>query len=236
MHLCWLGVDDLWLPGRAAHAHSWIDAAPGTCLHLSANTIVDRSGKALGTWRCPLPVGQPIPSSMVLERLLIQNFIAAPSPIFRKDAWLRCGGLDETLWYTADWDMWLKLAATSPVYYHDLASVGFRIHSESLTSSGSRNAADFAEQMRIVLDRHLSALRAPATTRSRARAVERAARASIMVNSVLAASATGHHGNLPQALLQVLRLGPTGIHRYMRDSRIIERLVPRLRAKFSGRL
>ena len=48
---------------------------------------------------------------VVVERLLVQNFISMPAPLFSREAAIRVGGLDEDLWYTADWDFWLKLAA-----------------------------------------------------------------------------------------------------------------------------
>jgi hypothetical protein len=164
----------------------------------------------------------------VTERLLVQNFIAAPSPVFRKDAWLRCGGLDEELWYTADWDIWLKLAQSGPVYYHDIATIGFRIHAGSLTVTGSREPAVFEQQMQFVLDRHLLNLRGGRKD------LERVARASITINTALASASSGDVGGLFRAAAQILRLGPGGIHRYMRDSRILERVAPRVRAKVRG--
>ena len=54
---------------------------------------------------------------VVVERLLVQNFISMPAPLFSREAALRVGGLDEDLWYTADWDFWLKLAATGKTIY-----------------------------------------------------------------------------------------------------------------------
>jgi hypothetical protein len=163
-----------------------------------------------------------------MERLLVQNFVAAPSPVFRKDAWLACGGLDEMLWYTADWDMWLKLAASGPVYYHDGVTTGFRIHGGSLTVAGSRDVADFAQQMQIVFDRHLPRFC------DCSKRVERAGRASIAVNTALAAATSGEYGRLVPAATEVLRLGPAGIRRYLRDSRIVDRVAPRVRAKLGG--
>jgi hypothetical protein len=230
-HLCWLGVDDIWLVGRAKAARAWIEAAPNAPLHLAASAIIDNSGRQLGVWRCPLPARGELPSGVVMERLLVQNFIAAPAPVFRRDAWLACEGLDESLWYTADWDIWLKLAALGPVYYHDDMTVGFRIHDSSLTVTGSRDADAFAQQMQIVLDRHLAKLKGGS------KGLERTARASIAVNSALAAaSSTGNAGSLLRAAGQVLGLGPRGMHRYFRDSRIVERLAPRIRAKLAGAL
>jgi hypothetical protein len=227
-HICWLGVDDLWLPGRAAAARIWIEAAPDASLHLAPSAIIDKDGRKLGVWRCPFPEKGELQSSMVTERLLVQNFIAAPAPVFRRDAWLACGGLDENLWYTADWDMWLKLAAGGSVYYHHPVTVGFRIHSGALTMTGSLDSATFAQQMQIVLNRHISKHGGHPTV------VERAARASITVNTALASASDGDLSGMLGAALEIVRLGPAGIRRYVRDSRIVDRVVPRVRAKLTG--
>jgi glycosyltransferase involved in cell wall biosynthesis len=227
-HICWLGVDDVWLPGRAKTVRGWISDAPRIPLHLAASILIDRDGKPLGRWRCPLPSGKELPSQLLIQRLLVQNFVAAPAPVFRRDAWLRCGGLDEKLWYTADWDIWLKLAGIGPVVYHDAATIGFRIHDGALTVTGSRDSRDFKQQMEIVLERHLS--RASDDVRS----IERAARASIGVNLALAAAAAGDWHGLPRAVWQVFKLGPSGIARYLRDSRLRERMLPRFWAKMFG--
>ena len=230
-HVCWLHQDDLWLPGRLAAIRSWVEADPDATLHLAPTLIIDQDGRTLGTWRCPLPAGASVPSQLVLERLLVQNFIAAPTPVFRRDAWLACGGLDVDLWYTADWDLWLKLASQGPVRYHDLATAAFRIHGSSLTMTGSRDPADFEAQMCVVLDRHMDRL-----ADARTAAVGRAARASIKINVALAAASGGGRGALVKAAGYLLALGPRGLFRYLRDSRLIERVAPRLRARWSGAL
>jgi len=230
-HVCWLHQDDLWMPGRMAAIRKWIDTAPDAVLHLAPTAIVDHKGRTLGIWRCPLPADTVAPTALVLERLLVQNFISAPTPVFRRDAWLACNGLDVDLWYTADWDVWLKLASHGPVHYHDVVTAAFRIHGDSLTMTGSRDPRDFESQMHIVLDRHVGQL-APAQSAS----VGRAARASIKINVALAESSGGSLVALGKAAGQMFRLGPSGMHRYLRDSRLFERVLPRLRAKFSGAL
>jgi hypothetical protein len=158
----------------------------------------------------------------------VQNFISAPAPVYRKDAWLAAGGLDENLWYTGDWDIWLKLAAQGPVCHHRELTTAFRVHGASLTVTGSRDGADFEQQMRIVLDRHLPRLVAHRNQ------VERASLASIRFNGALAAAASGRWRPLLPALGRLVALGPAGIHRYIRDSRIVDRLMPRVRAKLMG--
>ena len=230
-YVCWLHQDDLWLPGRLAEIRRWIAAAPEAVLHLAPTLIIDQAGRPLGTWRCPLHAEAPLEPQLVLERLLVQNFIAAPTPVFRRDAWLACGGLDLDLWYTADWDIWLKLANRGAVRYHDTATAAFRIHGNSLTMTGSRDPADFEAQMRIVLDRHKVRL-----VPERSVPVDRAARASIKINVALAAASAGGLGPLARAAGHLIALGPSGLRRYLRDSRIIDRGLPRLRARLSGAL
>ena len=217
-HVCWLHQDDLWLPGRAAAVREWIAAAPDTALHLAPSVIVDRDGASLGLWRCPLPASRELDAATVTRRLLVQNFIAAPAPVFRKQAWLDCGGMDEQLWYTGDWDVWLKLAAAGPVIT-TIRSPPVSASTEARqTIAGIRDLADFEQQMRIVLDRHLPRLAGE-------RSVERAARTSILVNTALATAAAGSMDPLWQAIAGFACLGPVGLYRYLRDLRIRERLV-----------
>lgn len=224
-HLCWLHQDDLWLPGRAAAVRAWIADAPDAVLYLSPVAIVDGDGRTLGLWRCPLGAGVVDPTRL-RDRLLVQNFIAAPAPVYRRDAALRCGGLDEDLWYSADWDFWLNLAALGPVHHHALVTAAFRVHGSSLTVTGSRDAADFRQQMAAVLDRHLP--------RRGARALRRACLASVAVNAALAAASAGDRRSLFPAAMRLLALGPGGLLRYLHASRIAERVLPRLRAKLAG--
>jgi glycosyl transferase family 2 len=231
-HISWLHTDDLWLPGRAAAVRSWIAAAPLLPLHIAPCAIIDRDGANLGTWWCPFSKPATLPSQSVAERLLVQNFIAAPAPVFRKDAWEKCGGLDATLWYTADWDIWLKLAAIGPVGYHDEVTTAFRVHGNSLTVGGTSDLADFERQMQIVFDRHLPQLNGRGGRRSRM--IAQAGRASIAVNTALAAASTGSFRRLPSTGTQLLRLGPAGLWRYWHCSRIGERLLPRIRARLRG--
>jgi hypothetical protein len=84
--------------------------------------------------------------------------------------------------------------------------------------------------MQIVLDRHLPRLG------DRAAAVRPVSAASIALNGALAAAAAGDLRRLLPAAARAARLGPRGIYRYLRDSRIVERVVPRLRARLAGAL
>jgi hypothetical protein len=224
-----LHQDDLWLPGRMDAVGRWIGGDPQADLHLAPTAVIDRMGRRLGTWNCPLPCEQLLEPAFLLERLIVQNFISVPAPVFRRSAWLATKGMDTALWYTADWDLWLKLASAGRTIYHRDLTTAFRVHGSSLTVRGSRDSEDFRSQMEMVLSRHVGRL--PVTLRDR---VERAAKASIRMNVSLASASNGNLSQLASAVGQVLGLGPSGIRRYLRDSRLTERVGSRLRAKLAG--
>jgi len=52
--------------------------------------------------------------------------------VFTKAAWEACGGIDNELWYTADWDLWLKLVMPNSV-------VGTAQQQMTLTINGQSN-------------------------------------------------------------------------------------------------
>jgi glycosyltransferase involved in cell wall biosynthesis len=100
--------DDFWLPNRSVEIRKWLSTQPDAVMHLHSCYIVDEAGKQLGLWSCPLPGnGCAIPTHTLFERLLVQNFIATPAPTIRREAYLTVGGLDDSLWRTADWDLYL---------------------------------------------------------------------------------------------------------------------------------
>lgn len=226
-HVAMLHQDDLWLPGRVAALRRWIDADPEIVLHLGPTQIIDGKGRKRGLWRCPLPQGR-VSNAVLAARLPVQNFISVPAPLFRRDAYLAVGGLDPALWYTADWDLWIKLSRSGVVRYHCDVTTAFRVHGGSLTMTGSRSLDDFESQMRIVLDRHADWYADHACPKTR--------EASIKVNMGLAAAAAGNTTELIPAIRLLLALRPGGIIRYLHVSRIVERLVPRLRCKLAGEL
>jgi glycosyltransferase involved in cell wall biosynthesis len=229
--ICMLHQDDLWLPNRCSEVANRLAARSDSVMHLHSAKIIDESGKRLGTWRCPLPGGAaPVPAQILLERLIVQNFVAIPTPTIRRDAYLKVGGLDEQLWYTADWDLYLKLLAVGEVYYHPDTLACFRIHGNSLTMAGSRSLDEFRSQMETVVDRHIGKLGA------RQKETLRMAMTSIDVNVALAAASRGQPARLIKAIATLFGLGPRGMRRYFQYSRIIERAYPRLRARLAGAL
>jgi GT2 family glycosyltransferase len=157
-HVCMLHSDDRWLPGRAAAVRRALEQHPDLALLLNPSLIIDQDGRTVGRWRCPLEPDTVYSADALLEHLIVQNFVAVPAPAFRRDAALAVGGIDPVLWYTGDWDFYLKLARTGPTLYLDEMLTSFRIHGASLTMKGSANVESFRAQLETVLERHLPAI------------------------------------------------------------------------------
>jgi len=223
---CFLHQDDLWLPGRLAKLRPEMESTEGALILHNA-MYVGPDGRGLGPWTCPFSAGAVQPD-LFIERLLIQNFIAIPSPVFRRSAVIDSGGLDETLWFSADWDLWLRLGALGPVRFIAETLSAFRIHPASQTAARNLLPNEWEQQLTKVFSEHLQSW--PITGKLRA-AVERVGMTSIAVNSALAAASRGEPVKYPTVLLQLLALGPLGWRRYLRDSRIVQRVQSRLKVQ-----
>lgn len=219
-HVCMLHQDDLWLPGHLAAVRAAIAVGGEATMSIAPSRFVSASGKPIGQWHLPFRSGR-VDGSDFIATLLVQNSIAIPSPVIRRDIWLATGGMDEDLWYTADWDIYLRIAQHGPVFVRDTETTAFRIHGGSLTMTGRSDAAAFRRQLEIVLERHQDAM--PPARRRRS---SRLARASIDINCALAAP--GGRGLLGVGAA-LIRLGPTDLWAYVQQSRIVDRLMPRLR-------
>lgn len=221
-YACVLHQDDVWLPGRAAAIR---EALPISLLVHPA-VFIGPGGKRLGHWRTPLEPGTVAPAGFI-EHLLVQNFLAMPAPVFLRQSALP-HGLDESLWYTADWDLWLRLGARGPVRSLVAPLAGFRIHPASQTLSRNQTPEELRGQLRTVLDRHFGPWAGTVSVRVAER-VHEVAQFSVETNVALAEAYRGR-GDVSALALQFLRLGPAGWGCYLRDSRLLERVWARLRA------
>ena len=221
---CFLHQDDLWLPGRLARLRTEMASTKGVLIIHDA-MYVGPDGQELGPWTCPLSEGV-VPPTLFIERLLVQNFIAVPSPVFRRSAVVDSGGLDDALWFSADWDLWLRLGAMGPVRFLAERLSAFRIHPASQTAARKLLPNEWEQQLTTVLTRHLQSW--PVAGKLH-KSVERVAMASIAVNSALSAGSRDEPVKPATVLHRLLALSPSEWHRYLRDSRIVQRVKSRLK-------
>ncbi len=229
-YLCFLHQDDVWLPGRASKLRQLSAHWPAAAAIIHPCKFIDVDGRHLGYWRCPFSSNtRQLSRDEVFHSLLVQNFLTVGAPLFKRTTVEQIGVLDESLWFTADWDFWLKLSqAGSWVYCPEVLS-GFRLHPLSQTVQSSSHSREHRMQFDKVLARYLSDVNLPQRT-------VQVARFSAELNIQLAECF--HARRLPWAflLLSGFRLGPRGWLEFYRASRIVERILPRMRLWFSGML
>jgi glycosyltransferase involved in cell wall biosynthesis len=220
-----LHQDDVWAPGRLAHLKRALAKHPGTTWLFHASWYVDSRGGRLAVISPPFPPGVLLAPELLVERLLVQDSIMVPSAIVRREAALAVGGLDESLPYSGDWDFWLRIAAAGGARFLSLPLAHFRIHALSQTNASTSNLGEYRRQQEAVLGRHFrlwsSRLRRPAD-------IHLAARFSIEVNVAFSSLAHRQPSSPGRLLARFLRLGPWVGFRYLRDSRIRERVYARL--------
>ncbi len=226
---CFLHQDDTWLPGRLRALRTAIHQNSSIRLWLQSCRFIDPKGRTLGKWTCPLPghVGGVAPAT-VMGRLLVQNWIGIPAPLFRREDALAVGGLDEALWYTADWDFWLKLAALGRTRYLPQPLACFRIHPTSQTITRGREPGAIQDQCQRVQERHFPLWHASPRC---SRLVHEVADLATSVNGCLADRVAHVQTPWHSLFVQFCRLGPEGWWRFGRDSRLVERILARVRAR-----
>lgn len=228
---CFLHQDDYWLPGRSRHMKALIDAQPNCSLYLHPVEFRDHRGGYLGRWTCPLPSDVSLEDRFVLPRLTVQCFTAINGPIFRTDLAIERGLLDPRLWYTADWDFWIRLARGQRTAYCPKVLAAFRVHSQSLTVQGSKQSSDFRWQLESVVERCL------ADRPEEDPDVVSRAHLSVQFNIAIATAYSGEgYRPLLRALIALLRRGPYYWGRFFRDTRLHERVGARLHALVRGAL
>jgi len=230
-YLCMLHQDDLWLPGRIAAMRELSNTFPEAGLLLASSIYVDHAGRQVGPWRPPLQqTDTPIPSHELLRQLIVQNFIALPSPIFRRDCFTQVGAMDEALWFLADWKLWGQLGALGTTVYHDEPLTAFRIHPASQTAKRTHDEEDLRPQYLDVIESMAAQL---PDSRAKRRAI-RAAHLSKAVSIALAMWSHGRHAAACRELARQIEFSPLVWNQFIRDSRILERVGARLRIQASG--
>lgn len=229
-HVTMLHQDDIWLPGRWAVIDRLVAASPDAALWVHPARYIDGADRPIG--RIGPPFGRRprrVPGPEAVRALIVQNTVPLPGAVFRRNAALAEGGLREDLWYTADWDLWLRLAARGGVGWCPEPAAAFRLHVASQTVRGSARARDFAGQLAAPIDRH-----APPDGPGADRQLLRMARASAALNSLLAARYHGQKASAAAFLKDFLPLGPMGWARFLRRSQVVARLSPRARLFLLG--
>jgi glycosyltransferase involved in cell wall biosynthesis len=236
-YIAWLHQDDVWLANRVARLRELAHQFPEAQLLIHPVWFIDGHAVRRGVWKFPIPLDQQTLLSAdaaardVAGSLLIQNWIATPATLFRADAARRVGYLDEQLWYSADWDFWLKLALTGPVALSPDPLACFRIHADSQTLARGPADDNLRWQYARVLRRHLPGWQRQYPQRTE---VAQAAQFSAELNLALRQLFFVRPPRLGRLFKQMVRMSTRSWAAYLRHSTLSARCLSRLCARLAG--
>lgn len=133
--VAWLNSDDVYEPGCIEKAVSAFNDNPNAALVYGNGYIIDRAGTKLESFRyC---------RDFSLWALIhIWDYIMQPATFFRMEDLKAVGYLDESLNWTMDWDLWIKLALIKDVVYLPDHLACSREYGETKTSTGMQKRID----------------------------------------------------------------------------------------------
>ncbi len=133
--LGWLNADDCYEPGALRRVVRRFLERPELMLVYGDARFVDERGGALG----PCPYVEPFD----LDRLLrYGDIIVQPAAFFRREAFLAVSGLDESLRWAMDYDLWLRIGRRFPVAYLKEPLACYRLTGENKTLLGGQARFD----------------------------------------------------------------------------------------------
>jgi glycosyltransferase involved in cell wall biosynthesis len=120
----WLNSDDTYLPGALQSAAGFFGKHPEVGLMYGDAYYCDRSGGTIGSYRA---------EEFDLDKLASANIICQPSAFFWHDVFNAVGGLDETLQFVMDYDLWIRIGRRFPCLYLPEFFSMYRLHETSKT-------------------------------------------------------------------------------------------------------
>jgi glycosyltransferase involved in cell wall biosynthesis len=126
-YLTWLGSDDILLPGAITTMVRSLEGNPAAGMVYGAVAFIDEADRFLKKISY---------TDMTLEKLLHHKHstIAQPSSLLRKATLDEVGGLDESLHYSMDYDLWIRLHRHAPsLNLGEGMLAGYRLHGDSKT-------------------------------------------------------------------------------------------------------
>jgi glycosyltransferase involved in cell wall biosynthesis len=152
-------------PDAVARQVALFDAHQGLGLVFSAYVFVDQQG-AVGWVQRPSPADYVRGGLEEFESLLHENYVPASGTLARRRCHDELGVYDSRLPHSADWDLWLRIAARYDVAYIATPLYAYRVHGANMSIAGispGRANADLA----LMLQRAFDALPPDASLRLR---------------------------------------------------------------------
>jgi glycosyltransferase involved in cell wall biosynthesis len=140
--LAWLNSDDVYLSGTLQTVAEFFSNHRDVALLYGAAHYCDAAGEIIGSY----PTGE-----FDFHKLAWFNFFCQPSTFFRRKAFAAVGGLDETLHYAMDYDLFTRLALQFRCAYLPGLLSKYRLHEEAKTMRNDILHENHEEALRVAM-------------------------------------------------------------------------------------
>ncbi len=136
--IAWLNSDDMYEPGALQTVAEAYNAKPfdwcfGNCRNIDEHDHEVR--------RVIMRYKREQSLRYSYARLLRRDFVSQPATFFTRKAYQQIGDVDRALYYSMDYDYWLRLGRASQPTFIDRTLASFRWHSQSKNGALYRRAA-----------------------------------------------------------------------------------------------
>lgn len=150
-------ADDFLLPYAIKEKVKVFDNNPDVNIVSSASYVMNESGKKIMKRR-PFKRSCKLDGKIMQRELFIKrNLFAEPTNnMLRRSAILRTGEFDANLWYTIDWDYWIRILEEGNAYYIDKPYSGFRISASSATGTNLNGKEKILRDEEVFLSKYVN--------------------------------------------------------------------------------
>ncbi|OLO26735.1 glycosyl transferase family 2 [Priestia megaterium] len=145
-YFCWLSSDDIYYPEKTEVQLAFMKEHKANFSHTNYCAI-DRKSRIISP-----PLGIHPPNRLeILKRVSKKNFINGCSVMIDKAVFNHVGIFDETLPYTHDYDLWIRIIQKFGVYYLPQPLLLYRIHQQM---GSKKHATAIKKEVDLVINRH----------------------------------------------------------------------------------
>jgi len=140
--LAWLNSDDTYLPGALQTAADFFRGHPDTVLLYGDSYYCDATGTVIGCYKT---------EEFDLDGLASANIICQPAAFFRRASFEAVGGLDGTLSFAMDFDLWIRIGRRFPCRHVPRLLATYRLHETSKTISNDTLFRNSEESLAVTI-------------------------------------------------------------------------------------
>lgn len=138
--VAWLNTDDVYTPGALGAVTNAFASSPDARWLIGRYEVIDEADRIIRS--SVVRYKERSLRRYTYRALLRENFIPQPAVFWRRDAGTQAGPLDESLHWTMDYDLWLRLGKLADPLILDRVLARFRLHPASKTGKVDRRQFD----------------------------------------------------------------------------------------------